>query len=147
MSSTKRTTACVEETLSGKYMQRGIAREHVLTLDEPVDMGGNDGGPDPYEMLLMGLGACTSMTIRMYADLKKIPLSHVRVTLAHERIPADECAECDTREGMVDRITRDIVLTGEDLTPEQRKRLLEIADRCPVHRTLTSENHVISRLV
>ncbi len=147
MTQGKRTTASVEETLSGKYMQRGTARDHVLTLDEPTNMGGNDGGPDPYELLLMGLGACTSMTIRMYADLKKIPLAHVRVDLSHERIHAEECAECETREGTIDRITRDITLVGDELTSEQRQRLLEIANRCPVHRTLTSENQVISRLV
>ncbi len=147
MAQGKRTTACVEETLSGKYMQRGTARGHVLTLDEPADMGGNDAGPDPYELLLMALGSCTSITIRMYAEFKKIPLTHVRVELSHERIHAEDCAECANREGTIDRITRDIQLEGDELTDEQRERLLEIANRCPVHRTLTSESHVITRLV
>lgn len=147
MAHSKRTTACVEETLSGKYMQRGTAREHVLTLDEPTELGGNDAGPDPYELLLMALGSCTSITLRMYAEFKKIPLTHVRVELSHERVHAEDCAECETREGSIDRITRDIKLGGDELTSEQQERLLEIANRCPVHRTLTSTSHVISRLV
>lgn len=135
----------VEETLSGRYMQSVRSGRHGLTADEPVASGGNDAGPGPYEYLLMGLGACTSMTLRMNAELKKLPLTRVRVRLSHRKIHAKDCADCASREGKVDEITREIVLEGE-LTDEQRQRLLEIANRCPVHRTLTSEIKVRSRL-
>lgn len=135
----------VEETLTGRYMQSGRAGRHVFTLDEPVEVGGNDAGPSPYEFLLLGLGACTSMTLRMYAEMKNIPLKRVRVRLTHRKIHVQDCADCMTKEGKIDEITRDIDLEG-DLTEEQRKRLLEIAVRCPVNRTLTSEIKVRSRL-
>ncbi len=135
----------VEETRTGRYMQSMRAGRHALTADEPKAAGGNDAGPGPYEYLLWGLGACTSMTLRMYAELKKLPLDRVRVRLSHRRIHAQDCADCETREGKVDEITREIVLEG-DLTEEQRQRLLEIANKCPVHRTLTSEIKVRSRL-
>jgi putative redox protein len=135
----------VEETLTGRYMQSGRAGRHALTLDEPAEVNGNDAGPGPYELLLLGLGACTSMTLRMYAELKKLPLQSVRVRLTHRKIHAQDCADCDTQEGKVDEITREIHLGG-DLSDEQRARLLEIANRCPVHRTLTSEIKVRSRL-
>lgn len=141
----KCTTSTVEESHGGRYQQTGGARGHTITIDEPHAMGGDDTGPDPYEMLLMSLGACTSMTIRMYASLKNIPLSHVRVDLSHERIHAEDCAECISSEGKVDQITRCIALEGP-LTDEQRERLIEIANRCPVHRTLSSENRIITRL-
>ncbi len=135
----------VEETLSGRYMQSVRSGRHGLTADEPAVSGGNDAGPGPYEYMLMGLGACTSMTLRMYAELKKLPLTRVRVRLSHRKIHAQDCADCATREGRVDEITREIVLEGE-LTEEQRQRLLEIASKCPVHRTLTSEIKIHSRL-
>lgn len=136
----------VEETLDGLYMQNMRSGSHVLVADEPESVGGNDAGPGPYEYLLMSLGACTSMTLRMYAERKQLPLERVRVRLSHSRIHAEDCSDCETREGKVDEITRDISLAGE-LTGEQRQRLLEIADKCPVHRTLTSEIKVRSRLV
>ncbi|MDI3259065.1 MAG: OsmC family protein [Sinobacteraceae bacterium] len=135
----------VEETLTGRYMQTARSGRHALTLDEPPQAGGNDAGPGPYEFLLIALGACTSMTLRMYAELKKLPLTRVRVRLTHRKIHAQDCADCATREGKVDEITREIILEGE-LSDEQRKRLLEIASRCPVNRTLTSEIKVRSRL-
>ena len=118
----------------------------MLTADEPAEVGGNDAGPGPYELLLMSLGACTSMTLRMYAELKKLPLERVRVKLSHRKIHAQDCLGCETKEGKLDEITREISLEGA-LTAEQRQRMLEIADRCPVHRTLTSEIRILSSLV
>lgn len=115
-----------------------VAGPHHLRADEPESSGGSDSGPGPYELLLAGLGACKSMTLRMYADRKGWPLEGVRVSLRHDRIHAQDCDECETREGRVDAIDVDIELAGP-LDPEQRQRLLEIADRCPVHRTLRSE--------
>ena len=109
-------------------------------------MSGNGSGPSPYEYLLAGLGACTAMTIRLYADLKKIPLDHVSVLLRHDKIHAADCADCETKEGKIDRIEREVSLAGE-LSAEQRARLMEIADKCPVHRTLTSEIRIVSKAV
>lgn len=136
----------VEETLTGRYMQSMRSGRHVLSADEPESVGGNDAGPGPYEYVLMGLGACTGMTIRLYAERKQLPLKHVRVRLEHHKIHAEDCSDCETREGKVDEITREIILEGE-LTDEQRQKLLEIANRCPVHRTLTSEIKVRTKLV
>ncbi len=135
----------VEETLSGRYTQALRSGRHALIADEPVASGGNDAGPGPYEFLLMGLGACTAMTLRMYAELKKLPLQRVRVRLSHRKIHAQDCADCETKDGKVEEITREILLEG-DLTEEQRQRLLEIANRCPVHRTLASEIKIRSSL-
>ena len=128
--------------LTGRYMQTARTDRHALTVDEPRAAGGNDAGPGPYEYLLIGLGACTAMTLRMYAERKDLPLRRVHVRLSHRKIHAQDCADCETREGRVDEITREI----SDLTEEQRERLLEIANRCPVHRTLTSEIKVRSCL-
>lgn len=136
----------VEETRASKFAQRVQAGSHILTADEPVAAGGTDTGPGPYDFLLAGLGACTSMTLRMYAEHKGWPLERVRVELKHAKVHASDCAECETREGKIDRIDRSITLAGP-LDGDQRKRLLEIADKCPVHRTLHSEVHVVSRLV
>src|ERR1700745_4007008 len=115
-----------------------VAGRHRLVADEPEAAGGLDSGPGPYDLLLAALGACTSMTLRLYAERKKLPLARTRVRLRHSRIYAADCAECETKEGMLDRIERIITLEGE-LDAEARKRLIEIADKCPVHRTLTSE--------
>jgi len=120
--------------------------QHRLAADEPVEAAGTDTGPSPYELLLAALGACTSMTISMYARRKQWPLGGVTVRLQHARIHAQDCAECETKEGMLDRIDREIDLTGP-LSAEQRQRLLEIANRCPVHRTLVSEIDIRTRLV
>ena len=136
----------VEETRKGKYENVTRAGRHSFIADEPESVGGADAGPGPYEYLLMALGACTSMTLRMYAEMKKIPLARVRVRLSHRKVHAQDCADCVTKEGKVDEITREIILEG-DLAPEQRERLLEIANKCPVHRTLTSEIKVRSRVV
>jgi len=131
-------TVIVRETRRGVFQQEIVAGRHHLLADEPVNVGGLESGPGPYELLLAALGACTSMTLRLYADRKKLPLMRTQVRLRHSRIYASDCAECETKEGMMDRIERIITLEG-DLDAEARKRLLEIADKCPVHRTLKSE--------
>ncbi|MFZ1922643.1 MAG: bifunctional alpha/beta hydrolase/OsmC family protein [Xanthobacteraceae bacterium] len=131
-------TVVVRETRRGKFQQEVIVGDHRLLADEPVKDGGLNSGPGPYDLLLAALGACTSMTIRLYADLKQIPLVRTQVRLRHEKIYASDCAECETKEGRIDRIDRAIAFEG-DLTADQRARLLEIADKCPVHRTLKSE--------
>ena len=131
-------TVIVRETRRGMFQQDIITGAHRLIADEPVNVGGLDSGPGPYELLLAALGACTSMTIRLYADNKKLPLTRVQVRLRHSRIYARDCAECETKEGMLDHIERVISLEGE-LDDKQRARLMEIADKCPVHRTLKSE--------
>ncbi len=131
-------TVIVRETRRGVFQQEIISGAHRLMADEPVNVGGLDSGPGPYDLLLAALGACTSMTLRLYADRKKLPLMRTLVRLRHERIHAADCAECETKEGMIDRIERAITLEG-DLDAEQRARLMDIADKCPVHRTLKSE--------
>jgi uncharacterized OsmC-like protein/alpha-beta hydrolase superfamily lysophospholipase len=128
----------VRETHGGKFQQEILTGPHRLLADEPVKLGGLDSGPGPYDFLLAGLGACTSMTIRLYADFKKIPLDNVSVRLQHGKIHAKDCETCETKVSMVDRIDRAITLEGP-LDAEQRQRLMEIADKCPVHRTLKSE--------
>jgi len=128
------------------FAQDIVAHRHRLTADEPQEQGGTDTGPTPYDLLLSGLGACTSMTLRLYANLKKLPLEGVRVTLRHAKIHAVDCAHCESQTGKIDRIEREIEVIGP-LSEEQRLRLLEIADKCPVHRTLTSEVEIVSRLV
>jgi putative redox protein len=135
----------VRETREGKLAQLVAAGRHVLRADEPVAAGGLDAGPTPYDLLLAALGACTSMTVRLYADLKGLPLERVSVELTHDKIHAADCAECETREGKVDRIERVIRLEGA-LDDAQRAKLLEIAGKCPVHRTLHAEVTVPTRL-
>ena len=126
------------ETKAGRFQQDVRVGAHRFLVDEPVAAGGLDSGPGPYDLLLAGLGACTSMTLRLYAERKGLPLERVTVRLAHAKIHAADCEACETTEGMLDRIERAITLSGP-LDNEQRARLLEIADKCPVHRTLTSE--------
>jgi uncharacterized OsmC-like protein/alpha-beta hydrolase superfamily lysophospholipase len=128
----------VRETHGGKYQQEILSGPHRLLADEPVKLGGLDSGPGPYDLLLAGLGACTSMTIRLYADFKKIPLENVSVRLSHDKIHSKDCETCDTKVSMVDHIERAITLEGP-LDAEQRERLMEIADKCPVHKTLESK--------
>lgn len=136
----------VAETGRGRFQQSVAIGRHRLWADEPPGVGGGDTGPAPYDFLLAGLGACTSMTIRMYADHKGWPLEAVSVALRHDKIHAKDCAECESASGKVDRIAREISLRGP-LSDEQRARLLEIADRCPVHRTLHGEITIPTRLV
>ena len=135
----------VRETREGKFTNQVFAGSHVIRADEPVAAGGLDTGLSPYDLLCASLGACTAMTLRLYADLKSIPLDRISVELKHDKIHAADCAECETREGRIDRIERDITLEGA-LDAQQRQRLLEIADKCPVHRTLHSEVVISSRL-
>lgn len=135
----------VTETRDGKFAQAIVAGRHRLRADEPLDAGGTDTGPSPYDLLLAALGACTSMTVRLYADVKQLPLDRVIVRLKHNKVHAGDCAECETREGRIDRIDREIDLQGS-LDEIQRAKLLEIASRCPVHRTLHSEVWIPTRL-
>ncbi len=134
----------VVESGEGKLTEHLLDGRHRLLADEPVAAGGNDRGPGPYELLLMALGACTAMTLRLYADRKRWPLGRVSVQLRHDKIHAEDCADCETKQGMLDRIERVISLEGA-LDAAQRRRLMEIADMCPVYRTLTSEIRIETR--
>lgn len=127
------------------YRTEVYAGPHMLVADEPRPAGGTDAGPNPYGLLTSALGACTAMTLRMYADRKQWPLKGVTVRLTHDKIYATDCADCETKEGKVDNFEREIELEGA-LSEEQRQRLLEIADKCPVHNTLTHEVRINSRL-
>jgi len=133
----------VRETRNSKFQQTVSIGPHQMLADEPAAAGGEDTGPGPYDFVLAGLGACTSMTMRMYADRKSLPLQRVTVTLKHSKIHAEDCAECETKAGMLDQIERVIAMEGA-LDAEQRGKLMEIADKCPVHRTLTSEIHIVT---
>ncbi len=123
------------------FKQEIVAGKHRLVADEPVSAGGSDAGPDPYDYLLGSLGVCTSMTVGLYARRKQFPLENITVSLRHSRIYAEDCEECETKEGMLDRIDVEIDLTGP-LSTEQHAKLMEIAAKCPVHRTLTSEINI-----
>lgn len=130
---------------------KGFAQEievggHQLVADEPVSFGGTDTGPTPYDLLIAALGACTSMTLSLYARRKQWPLESVTVKLRHSKVHAADCAECETKTGMLDRIERDIELHGS-LSEEQRARLLDIANKCPVHKTLQAEIEIRTRAV
>jgi len=135
----------VSETRGGHLVQRIRAGRHLLVADEPVAVGGKDAGPGPYDYLLAALGACTSMTMRLYAERKGISADRFSIRLSHRRIHAEDCADCDTKDGNIDEITRDITIAG-DMTGAERARLMEIADRCPVHQTLTHEIKIRSSL-
>jgi putative redox protein len=135
----------VTEAGTGRFLQRIQAGGHELLADEPAALGGDNRGPSPYDLVLAGLGACTTMTLRIYAARKGWPLRRASVRLDHDKIHAEDCADCETRTGKLDQIERVLELEG-DLTEEQRDRLLEIADRRPVHRTLTHEIKIRTRL-
>jgi putative redox protein len=134
----------VQETGSSKFQNSVAIGPHHLLADEPRPAGGDDSGPGPYDFLLTALGACKSMTMRLYADRKSFPLERATVTLNHNKIYARDCEECETKDGMLDQIEVAIGLEGP-LDADQRKRILEIADKCPVHRTLTSEIRIVTR--
>ncbi len=136
----------VVEVTGGQDKFTNVVRttNHRVTTDEPASVGGADLGPNPYEMLLGGLGSCISMTLRMYADRKGIPLDSVRVRLRHTKEHAADCADCETKTGVIDVIEKHLHIVGPDLTDDQRARLVEISARCPVHRTLTTETQIRS---
>jgi putative redox protein len=127
----------VVSTGTGPFEQRLLDGRHILAADEPSDVGGSDAGPGPYELLLMALGACTSMTVKMYAMRKGWPLEGAEVRLRHSRVYSRDRADCEDKKTLMDHVDRSLRLIGP-LSPEQRSRLLEIADKCPVHRTLTA---------
>jgi putative redox protein len=137
-------TVIVTETSAGGYTRQIAAGRHQLMADELPPVG-DDTGPTPYDLLLAGLGACTSMTVRLYADRKGWPVQDIRVTLRHSRIHAKDCAECETSIGFINQIDCDVKVTG-DLDDAQRERLRYIAERCPVHQTLTSEVRITTSL-
>ncbi|TDJ55963.1 MAG: OsmC family protein [Gemmatimonadetes bacterium] len=136
--------AVVVESGPSGYATRIHAGRHHLWADEPVAVGGTDTGPNPYDLLLSALGACTTITLRMYADRKQWPLEGIRATLRHQKVHARDCEDCESETGYVDRIDRELTFLGP-LDEAQRKRLLEIADKCPVHKTLHSEVVVDTR--
>jgi len=137
-------TVTVRGSASG-FAQEIEAGRHRLVSDEPISVGGGDTGPNPYDLLLAALGSCTSMTVSMYARRRAWPLREVIVHLSHSKIHAEDCVNCETKEGMLDRIHREIELVG-DLNAEQRAKLLDIAAKCPVQRTLASEIDVPTEL-
>ena len=132
-------------TSADGFLQEIAIGPHRLRADEPFEAGGTELGPSPYDLLCAALGACTAMTLRLYARTKDWPLASVTVTLRHDKIHAKDCAECETREGKIDRLERAIALDGP-LDEAQRQRLLQIADKCPVHRTLRSEVQIVTVL-
>ncbi|MDQ2694769.1 MAG: bifunctional alpha/beta hydrolase/OsmC family protein [Pseudomonadota bacterium] len=136
----------VVRTEQGGFRSEVMVRGHALVADEPVSVpGGTDAGPTPYDLLVAGLGACTTMTVHMYAQRKGWPLEAATARLSHQKIHADDCTGCETRQGYIDHIDRELELTGP-LDAEQRRKLLEIAEKCPVHRTLHAEVVVNTRL-
>jgi putative redox protein len=142
----------VAETTQGPFLNHVVVGRHRLLADEPESVGGFDAGPSPYDLLGAALGACTSMTLRMYADRKGVPLDRVTVEVSHGKVHANDCVECSENEllagrsGMIDRFERVVTVAGDDLTDAHRAKLLEIADKCPVHRTLESASSIVTRL-
>ena len=136
----------VRESGKSHLAQEITAGNHTLIADEPIAAGGNDAGPAPYDFLLIALGTCTSMTLRTYADFKKIPLEQIIIKLKHEKTYAKDCANCEDAQSKIDMIDRKIELRG-NLSQEQRTKLLDIANKCPVHRTLTSKITINTELI
>jgi uncharacterized OsmC-like protein len=139
--STNKTADVVVRGDARSFRQEIVVGKHHFRADEPVSAGGSDAGPDPYDYLLAALGVCTSMTVGFYARRKQLPLQNIIVSLRHLHIHAKDCEECETKEGMLDRIDVGVELAGS-LTAEQHAKLMEIAAKCPVHRTLTSEINI-----
>lgn len=131
---------------AGGFAQEIEIGSHELFADEPISYGGTDTGPSPYDLLLAALGSCISMTIGLYARKRRWPLENITVSLRHSKIHAADCDHCETKEGKIDRIERDIHLAGS-LSDEQRAKLMEMADKCPVHQTLTSEINIKTRAI
>ncbi len=142
----------VSETTQGPFLNHVVVGRHRFLADEPESIGGFDAGPAPYDFLGAALGACTSMTLRMYADRKKLPLDRVTVAVHHDKVHADDCEACaenellEGRTGMIDQFERVITIDGDDLTDEDRNKLLIIADKCPVHRTMENASSITTRL-
>ncbi len=147
----------VAETAQGPFLNHVVVGQHRLLADEPTSIGGFDAGPAPYDFLGAALGTCTSMTLRMYADRKKLPLDRIIVEVFHGKVHADDCLECaendavfsgiaEGRTNMINRFERVITLEGDDLTDADRNKLLAIADKCPVHRTLENASVIATRL-
>jgi putative redox protein len=132
-------TVLVQSTGQGKFQQIIISGKHELLADEPETHGGNDTGPTPYDFLKIALGTCKSITLQMYADRKNLPLEGVKVYVTHEKIYAEDCADCESKDGKMDQFSCEIVTKGNELTEENRKRLIEIADMCPVHKALSNK--------
>ena len=139
-----RTADVVVRGNSRSFEQQIAVGRHSLVADEPVNAGGGDAGPDPYDYLLTALGSCTAMTVGFYARRNKLPLEDIKVSLWHSRIYAKDCEECETKQGMLDRMDLEVELTGS-LSEAQHAKLMEIAAKCPVHRTLTSEINIRMR--
>ena len=123
------------------FLQEAVVGPHRFKIDEPVSVGGTDAAPTPYDYLLGALGACTSMTISLYARRKQWPLEEVTISLRHSRIHAKDCEDCETKTGLLDHIEVEVALAGQ-LSAQQRAKLMEIAGKCPVHRTLKSETKI-----
>lgn len=136
----------VKETGGGKFQQKVVAGRHNLTADEPIEAGGIDTGPSPYDFLAAALGACTSMTLRIYATHKGLELGKISVAVSHGKVHASDCAECEGREGRIDRFERTISIDG-GLPPDLESKIVEIANKCPVHRTLEASSVVATRIV
>ena len=126
------------------FAQKIQAGAQQLTADEPVSFGGTESGPSPYDLILAALGACTSMTLGLYARKRKWPVEKITVSLQHSKIHARDCDDCETKDGRIDRINMEIHIAGS-LTDEQRSKLMEVAGKCPVHQTLTSEINIKTR--
>jgi putative redox protein len=139
------TVNAVVVTSESGLSQSIVSGNHHWSADEPAPIGA-DTGPSPYDLLLGALGACTSMTLRLYAQRKGMDLQRITVTLRHSRIHAEDCTDCETKEGLLDRIEREIELSG-NLAEAQKLQLLEIAKRCPVHRTLNSEINIQTSVI
>jgi putative redox protein len=135
----------VRETATGSFQQEVISGGHHMLADEPVDVGGSDSGPSPYDFLSAALGACTSMTLRMYANRKGLKIGRISVDVSHGKVHAQDCAECEGREGRIDRFERRITIEG-GVPQEIEAKIVEIADKCPVHRTLEASSVIVTQL-
>jgi putative redox protein len=139
-------TSVSVESASPDFLEKISAGRHTLQADEPLSAGGQDSGPHPYELLLAALGACKAITVRMFAARKRWPREGVQVNLTHAKVHADDCVDCATADRLIDRVEVEIRFSGE-LSEEQRRTLLAITEKCPVHRTLSSPVQIQTRLL